>query len=200
MLLSHTKKPSKAQAFELVKILRAGTRELTAPEIDSLINFFAPSPPAAAKTPEQWVVKAAARGKEPRSFLRFMHVKAGIARASDGHRIHRAKTTLSDGAYCPRAMLPVAVPEQTSRDANRLDGLFTNSLQSPFSVEDLTTTAHSFGKETFHVVEVAGVFVNRRYLLEALNGVEQFTAAGKSEKLEGRGRFGDFVIMGVRQK
>ena len=63
--------------------------------------------PAKPKTSEQWVQKAVAQ-KDVRFHLGFVNALSGSLRASDGHRMHIAKTFLADGYY-DRGLCPIEV-------------------------------------------------------------------------------------------
>src|SRR5690606_23936114 len=40
--------------------------------------------------------------KDIREYLQFIHVKDGVASASDGRRLHQVRVGAPDGYYCPR--------------------------------------------------------------------------------------------------
>jgi len=108
--LTHNKKPSKKQAFEIVAALHDGD-ELTQSEKDSLLLYFIGSNnPKKPKTTEQWVATAVAK-KEIREALNYMWVDDGVAYGSDGAVVFYGATELDDGFYDPKTLLQVEVGE-----------------------------------------------------------------------------------------
>lgn len=99
------KKASKAEAFAILLAMKAG-QVPTPKQIDSMLLHFAPKTNEKAKSAIEWVAKAAAV-KDPREYLNYVCVIAGVAYASNGHIAHRADVTVPDGYYCPKTLLRV---------------------------------------------------------------------------------------------
>lgn len=196
MKMTVGKKPSRAEAYALILDMKTGRRELQDHDVDALLRFFAPSLPKRAKTAEQWVAKAAGV-KDERKSLRYVHVKNGFAYASDGHRSHRAETTLDDGFYDPKTMLPVDFTEAP------LDILRTFPDRrnfEPITIEALEHEAvnEKGGKPIEYVRVPDSVAVNRFYFVDAVNEVGTGVVLYTESAMVGDSEFGDWVVMGAR--
>jgi hypothetical protein len=177
-------------------------RPLAPDQIDSLLRYFAPALPKRAKTAEQWVAKAV-NPNDGRDYLRYVYVSNGVACGSDGHRVHRCRTTWPDGYYDPKTQLlvdfkpgGVGFPE--------VDRFFYREGKGPVcSLEDLETGGLAIGPgkrkgliEYNRVPE--GVAVKRKYLMDATNGAETGEVCDYGSRMHGTGEFGDWVIQEVR--
>lgn len=203
MKMAVGKKPSRAEAYALVMDMKTGRRELEDYDVDALLRFFAHALPKRAKTAEQWLAKATAGPGQPRMSLRYIRVDDGVAYASDGHRAHRCKTTLGDGYYDPKTMLPV--------DLNEV----------PADIKRVFPSRHDFKESTIEALEAGAspclekdarpleyvrvpdsVAVARGYFLDAVNSAETgpvfYAEGGSASKIVGDSEFGDWVVMGLR--
>lgn len=197
-------KPSRTEAYALVLDMKLGRRDLADYDVDALLRFFAPALPKRAKTAEQWVAKAAADKYEIRKALQYVKVEDGVAYASNGHRAHRCKTTLADGYYDPRTMLPVDMEERPI-DIKRV-------FPSRDACEETAIEALEYGALTCkekdarpleYVRVPKSVAVARGYFEEAVNGAETgpvfyASAPSHAQKMVGDTEFGDWVIMAMR--
>lgn len=67
-------------------------------------HFFMPGKAPAKKAttcPWTWLALAI-DPKDIREYLQFIHVRDGVASATDGHRLHQVRVDAPDGHYCPR--------------------------------------------------------------------------------------------------
>lgn len=67
--------------------------------LSELYKYFKPSKNKKPKTETEWLALALADKKNVRPQLRFFHVENGTIYATDGHRVHYAKTELKNGYY-----------------------------------------------------------------------------------------------------
>jgi len=201
MKMSDAKAATRNTAFELMLYLKQGL-PLAPDQIDSLLRYFAPALPKRAKTAEQWVAKAV-NPNDGRDYLRYVYVSNGVACGSDGHRVHRCRTTWPDGYYDPKTQLladfkpgDVGFPE--------VDRFFYREGKGPVcGLENLETGILTVGTgkggapiEYKRVPE--GVAVNRKYLMDATNGAETGEIHDYGTRMHGTSEFGDWVIQGVR--
>lgn len=189
IILTHTAKPPRKEAFSLA--CKARTHHLTDREIDSLINYFAPSVPTTPKTAFQWVARAVAFN-DVRKYLQYVFVADGVMVATDGHRLHHAATDLKNGFYDPKTGMLVEVdakypewrriiPKRAAMKAHT-DSEEWNAILVP--------------KTSIFAAKIGGVHINKKYLDDAL--------AVPNDVFEGLGVvagdccFGSFVIQGLR--
>lgn len=185
--LTHNIKPSRKEAFELA--LKAKSGQLSEVEIDSLINYFAPSVPSTPKTAFQWVARAVAVN-DIRQYLHFVHVSDGVMYATDGHRLHLAPTDLKNGYYDAKTGLPV--------DDKYIRGRFPDIRRVIPKIETMKEQsapgAHGTsvvkGKSVF-TIEYDGIIFDKKYVDDA--APEKIYT--DHEKLRGANSFGECVIM-----
>lgn len=197
MKMTTGKKPSLTSAYQLILDMKTGRRELDDYDIDALLRFFAPALPKRAKTPEQWVAKAAAGPKEQREALQYARVEDGVMYASNGHRAHRCKTAKADGFYCPKTLLPVDFHGRAI-DISRVFPSRTGLI--PVPSETLESGAiPDKGRLTEYLRVPGGVAVNRVYFEDATNGAPpEEIFYSYATMMFGDSEFGDWVIQGLR--
>lgn len=185
--LSHIKKPSRKEAFDLV--CKAKSHNLTESEIDSLINYFAPSVPSSPKTAFQWVARAVSEN-DIRQYLQFVHVSEGVMRATDGHRLHWANTDLTDGYYDAKTGARV--------DNKYVRGTFPDIRRVIPKIERMTefkdgpiAGTRYVNKKAVFTLSYDGLQFNKKYVDEAIAGRVYID----HEKMRGSNDFGEFVIM-----
>jgi len=187
------KRATKAAAYELVVDIKTGRRVPGPEEIDSLLLYFAPPHPKRAKTDLQWVAKAAAGVHNARPELRYVYVRDGVAVATDGHRAHRAPTTLADGWYDPRTYARVVFdgkyPDLDSVTPDR-------AACQTIAVSDLERGTTDI--KTVYLRVSGGVAVDERYLLDALNSSTDGAVHYTEDTMAGDSEYGDWVIAGLR--
>lgn len=182
--LSHIRKPSRKEAFDLA--CKAKTHHLSESEIDSLINYFAPTVPATPKTAFQWVARAVAVN-DIRKYLQFVHVSGGVMRATDGRRLHWAPTDLADGYYDAKTGLPAKCD---TRYPEVLRVIPKIERMSEFKGSPVAGNRYIYKKEVF-ILTYEGMQFNKKYVDEAIAG----TVYLDHEKMRGSNDFGEFVIM-----
>lgn len=101
---------SKKEACELARDLYTGRRELTEDDKRDLLRYFAPAPSRKKpKSAAEWVALAVGKN-DRRKYLNYLYSDGKSLIASDGHRVHWARTDLAKGYYCPRSLVPM--PDQ----------------------------------------------------------------------------------------
>lgn len=198
-------KAKRAEAFETVKRIREGLGVETR-DLDALLLYFAPPVPKVAKTPLEWVAKAAGDDVK-RPWMAYIFVRKGYAMATDGHRAHRCKTDKADGYYHPATMLQVneaavggEFPAQGDFDRvwPRLDACRTVDVAD---LQLCVDPAEDGKDKTYPKLWTPDreFSVNRSYMLDALNGATSGPAWYQpSNAITGGVEFGDYVIMGMR--
>ena len=203
MLLTHTNKPTKKQAFELVQQLKHG-HHLSGHDVDSLLNYFAPPITKKPKTAIQWVAMAAGKN-DVRQFLNTVRVQAGMATGCDGHRLHECVTDLDDGYYDPKTLCKVDVSDFVGKfpDTSRLWAKVTKANDA---LECHTRDKNMIDIDQTIIINDAGIRCvqtgqgqyQEKYWLEATQGDARLSTA-KEGKAIGRNKFGSFIIMGMRE-
>lgn len=187
--LSHINKPSRKEAFGLA--CKAKSHHLTDAEIDSLINYFAPSVPATPKTAFQWVARAVAID-DVRFYLKYVYVNEGVMVATDGARLHFANTSLADGFYDAKTGFPVTVDArypEWRRIIPKREGMIAHT-------EDQDWATILVPKTSIWAAKIGEVHINKVYLDAAIaRPNEIFEGLGV---VSGDNEFGSFVIQGIR--
>lgn len=97
-------KPSKTHIAEVLASLAKKHPDIM-PDLAMIYgHYFMPGKAPAKKAgtdPWAWLALAT-NPKDAREYLRFIHVKDGVASATDGHRLHQVRIDVPDGLYCPR--------------------------------------------------------------------------------------------------
>lgn len=194
MKLSHNNKPSRNEAY--LKLLdlkeRVPSEEYV---IDLLINYFAPSVPKVPKTAFQWVAKAVADDRDIRKYLRYVHVLDGEMVATDGHRLHIAKTNLANGFYDPKTGLP-AECDMKYPDIKRVTPTHGESVEP---CDEWRCETKLIDKKPLIASDVGGCFFNNVYLFDAMaDSKSDSLVLDPKGALKGENQFGTFVIMPMR--
>lgn len=98
------RKPSKEHIATVLSDLAERHPDIM-PELAMIYgHYFMPGKPTAKKaTTDPWAWLALAiNPKDVREYLQFIYVRAGVATATDGHRLHQVQIDAPDGYYCPR--------------------------------------------------------------------------------------------------
>ena len=193
--LSHNNKSNKKEAFNILLDAKCSTvpNQLSNNDIDSLINYFAPVIPKVSKSVEQWVAKAVAK-KDVRFNLNYLHVKDSVIYGCDGSRIHWGKTVLKDGYYDPKTLLPVDCDKKYP-DMNRvIDVNFENMYNESLK--------HTFIFGGCHCYLLNETNYQQSFINDAVNNNDSivFHVNDTNEKLRGYSQFGEFIVMGMRDK
>ena len=185
--LTHTKKPTRKEAFDLA--CKAKSHPLTEVEIDSLINYFAPSVPSSPKTAFQWVARAVAIN-DIRFYLNYVYVSEGVMYATDGHRLHWADTDLANGYYDAKTGLPA-----------KCDGKYPDVRRVIPRLEQMqkfdgspTAGARYINRKEVHTLTYGDLEFNRGYV----NDASPTAVYLDTQKMRGSNEFGEFVIMCMR--
>jgi hypothetical protein len=175
MKLETITRPKKAEAYDLIVELHKGGK-LTAYETSMLVNYFSPPLPKKSKTAWQYVAKAVSE-TYTQGMMRYVHVEAGVAYATDGHRIHWAPVDLADGSYSAKTgavVEDVDTGEAIRRIKNLIDEPRTPVGQGKAETAKLETyKAPVAGSETVVKLEY-GMHVQLPYLLDAINHEKVF--------------------------
>ena len=188
--LTHTKKPTRKEAFDLA--CKAKSHHLTEGEIDSLINYFAPSVPSSPKTAFQWVARAVAIN-DTRQYLQFVHVSDGVMYATDGHRLHWADTDLANGYYDAKTGARV--------DDKFVRGQYPDVRRVIPKIEQMqkfdgspTAGARYINRKEVHTLTYGDLEFSRGYV----NDAAPVAVYLDSQEMRGSNEFGEFVIMCMR--
>jgi hypothetical protein len=157
----YIKRPSKGEAFDIVRRVAHG-EALLENDITSLLSYFQPPAPKAAEG-WKWVAQAVAHKNDVREYLRFMYSRNGFLYGTDGHRAHRMPTTWDDGFYHPATCEPVDLDRYEYPDVDRV---IFNQLPGVGIDPDTLPTCEP-AKKVIAVELPGGVWVNRKYLLQA---------------------------------
>jgi hypothetical protein len=199
--LSRTaRKANKKAAYDMAVKLKKG-ETLNVDELDSLLLYFAPSLPKKATSAMQWVAKAAAVNEE-RKYLNYVRVQNGTAYASDGGRMHIAKSDLPEGWYCPLTLASVT-PDLRAPDYLRVTKRRADAATTRATLGELTKGIE--GKSPYLLHPVLDTAVNENHLLDALNtqaddAAFEYEEYNSSYRIHGSHEFGDFIVMPMRVK
>lgn len=158
-----TKKPTKAQAFDIIKKLAKG-KILDEAETSKLLLYFAPPAGARPKTAFEWVSKATAKGKLvhwSRSKWKCVRVEQGRIIASDGHRLHIAKAPegLKTGWYLPgKEPIKTDLPDWCYDWRPVVDGIENGDWH------EMPTDPPQHYIEDKLAVQIGGLWIQRQYL------------------------------------
>lgn len=102
-------KPSKTDVGHTLARLAESHPDIMPDLAEMYGHFFMPgkAPAKKAATCKWSWLALAINPKDIRDYLRFIHVKDGVASATDGHRLHQVWVDALDGYYCPRTFVPV---------------------------------------------------------------------------------------------
>lgn len=198
MKLSHTDRLSRSAIFAKLLAAKNGA-ELGEYGLDCLINYFAPSVPKKPKDAFDWVAKAVADDRDVRKYLMFVYVEDGEMVATNGNRMHIAKTSLPNGFYDPRSRLQVEVDAKYPQYKRVVPKLGTMECDGGRKCW-MTNATQIKGKEIFYVT-IGDVNVNRTYLDESLAtfaGVHWSSSPGPAGQVSGECEFGRYIIQGMR--
>lgn len=87
-----------AELYEQLAQLEDFEKSGAEKKLIELYRFFKPTPPKTAKTAFDWVGQAVSTEKH-RDYIHHIFVADGRMQATDGHRLHVAKTDLKNGFY-----------------------------------------------------------------------------------------------------
>jgi len=195
--LSHTDKPTRAEAFAMLLAFAESAGPMEPDTLSSLLNFFTIPVPKIAKTAEQWVAKACAGADEQRNQLRGLYVCQGVAFGSDGKRLHRAPTLLPDGYYRPTSLLPIDYHEPYPSAVYELIAKPALSAERTLRLDACPSRLSADNTRICSLVP--GGDFKAQYLTDAANGDTTLTywwcGAGM---IHGRSQFGDYLVMGIR--
>lgn len=169
MQLFTARKPDRAEAFDLILKLASGDK-LTNYDTSLLVNYFSPKLPAKAKTPFDYVAKAV-NGKDIRKFLHYVHIRGGVAYASDGYRIHYAAVDLEDGIYST-AGVP-ALDTDAEADGEKIENLKPKSI-GQWEAAVFDDCEQFLVEERIWIVKVGKTPVQLKYLKPAINHQAEF--------------------------
>ena len=176
-IAANVKKPTKRQAFDLVKelIYKAGDLDDN-PRLQAdyarLYSYFLPPVPTKAKTPELWVSKAMAKNNA-RGYLRFLYSDGKRLIATNGHYLHLCPTTLAEGFY--NTELEPVGDQGKYPDIDRV--IPSVPRQDDWQAVELSSCAVTEGQGAIMNIEVLpGTFLSRSYLMATLNGQTSFSA------------------------
>lgn len=182
------KKPySKKEAYAAAAALLSKQGEGV--DLDRLLLYFAPPKPRKCSTPEEWVARAAAV-KDVREYLRYLYVAAdGWAVATDGARMHWARTTWAPGWYDPRTLKRVEEPQGRYVDWQRVipPAHSVQAAEGEWAI--VPAGAH------VAVRLPSGMAVMQHYFLDAEPSGEIGVFGGG---ITGNSQWGQFVIIRVR--
>ena len=171
---AHMKKPTKMHIVHLLRdLMEQDATEFNDLQLAELFSFFMPPVPAAAKTPAQWVAKAAAKD-DVRYYLNNVYSTGTTLIATNGHHMHWIETDeYAEGYYLPNTLDAVNVDAKYP-NTDRVIPKRVASERHRIALEDLEVKQVSWqveGKETLLTSYVLpnGTTVQKNYLDAAFN-------------------------------
>lgn len=160
-------KPTKAEILALIRdIIDSDNYTLNDRETAELFSYFIPATPQRAKTPQQWVARAAA-AKDIRNYLNFVYSDGERLIATDGHRLHWIETEEYPKGYYIPSTLDAITCNDTYPDIDRvIPATYAKDCQqcklSEFKVIDT-------GKHGLAYKLPNDTYVNKKYLAAVYN-------------------------------
>lgn len=166
-------KPNKKLAQQMVASLYKDAHEEDQKVLASLYNYFMPAMPKIAKTDLEWAFKARETGKDARLYLEFSHSDGENLVGTDGHRVHISPTNLAKGYYDGQGNA-IDFDKTYQRDFPDYKRTIprTNMVQT-FDTDYLELSNRDIPTYIFPLKDLT-LYLNRRYVEEALNGVKEF--------------------------
>lgn len=201
MINAGIKRPNKSEAFNIVRDALLTGDALTSNQLQALLLYFAPPVPAKPKTGAQWVARAAGT-KDTRKWVNYLHSDGRHLYGTDGHRMHRCRTDLPAGAYCPRTLLPVTGDSAAwpTEIVERVRGWFSEPHAQSHGAITSVDCVRDITQDKFRLnvswLPDSDVRVQSEYLDQA--APEWLGALGPTDKVFGGNEFGDFIIMPIR--
>lgn len=195
MKLSHTDRLSRRDIFAKLMALKSG-QEFGEYHLDALINYFSPPVPKEPRDAFDWVAKAVSDDRDVRKYLRYVYVEDGEMVATNGHRMHIAKTELPNGFYDPRTRLLVdtdAKYPDYKRVIPKLEKMECDTGRKCW----ITSAMQLRGKEVFYVT-IGDVAINKMYLDEAMATLDGVHWAKHQNQIAGENKFGTYIVQGIR--
>lgn len=189
-------KPTRKKAYSIILSLRESLGPEHADDLESLINYFAPAVPKNPKTAFEWVAAAAGKS-DVRFYLNYVYVENGRMVATDGARLHLAKTDLANGFYDPKTGR-IAKVDAKYPDIERVIPK-TGTMKEASTEKILTEVRGSVVPSRVKIV-APGVQIDESYFLQAK--VEEkifYSGEWQTAIVSGGNEFGTFVIMGLRR-
>lgn len=186
--LSHTKKPSRGEAFAMLLKMEPSR------DVDSLLNYFAPAVPKTSRDSFEYCAKAVADDRDIRTYLRYVYVENGDIVATNGHRMHYGKTDLANGFYDPKTRLPVDISMKYP-EWRRIIPKRAGMAPAP---QDTYTEAHRIGGKQVFAKRIGRACINSQYLDQAgANPADMFVDNDRNV-VAGDAEHGSYVIQGIR--
>ena len=186
--LSHTRKPSRGEAFAMLLKMEPSR------DVDSLLNYFAPSAPKTPRDSFEYCAKAVADHHDVRAYLRYVYVEGGDIVATDGHRMHYGTTDLTDGFYDPKTRLPVDVSHkypEWRRIVPKREGMSVGP-------HDIGSEVHRSGSTPVFATCLGGANINNVYIAQAGADTGRIYVDMHRNLVAGDTGHGAYVIQGIR--
>lgn len=201
MVNAGIKRPSKSEAFEIVRDALLAGDTVTSNQLQALLLYFAPPVPARPKTAEQWVARAVGT-RDIRPWVNYLQSDGQYLYGTDGHRMHRCPTDLPVGAYCPKTLLPVTGTDAAAPSVavDRMGGWFSVSHTQTHGAITSADCERDITNDKFQLnisqLPDSDVKVQSKYLDQA--APEWLAVLGPNDRIYGGSEFGDFIIMPIR--
>jgi hypothetical protein len=192
-----TKAANRKGAYAIARSIAAGETISECQKL-ALLLYFAPSVPAKAKTPEQWLARFVANDKDVRSFLRYLHSDGTNMRATDGHILGWAPTNKPAGYYHPKTGDPVECSLVYPNIKRVIPTRNRNSVAvDPFTVQVIDRESN--GKSS-PLVKIGPAHFQKTSFDKVANGgpVAMLMGVSQYDNARGRGPLGEFVITAIR--
>lgn len=200
-LATGQKKPTKSQAFSIIKLLAADHGLENDPDMAKLYAYFLPPLPKKAKTPFEWVARAMA-DKDIRYYLNYVYITDKVIVATDGHRLHIVNNDdqLEPGFYNKAGDKVESPGFAPYPDYERVIPDIKDIEPITMSTKDLDVKEHE-GLIVYVIpCENECVYVQKPFLDACSNGdILTIYAKGKNDAIRVFG-YGEAVIMPVRQR
>jgi len=178
------------------------TVTLSRGEAERLYKQYLPKLPARAKTAEQWAAKAVTGARDCRYYLQYLYSDGENLIATDGHRLHRVKTTsYAPGFYCPKSFNPVDVDVKYPDCERFFQG---EPVLRKYHLSNARRCVISYRGKDFQVIKLPSengdVGLNAQYINDATNNnsTADLYIASPKEPVYGVSEFGEFVVMPMR--
>lgn len=175
-------KPKKPQVQDIIKAMFAQTSDVDQQKkLAAIYKYFMPAIPKEAKTDQEWVFKATSK-EATRPYLHFSYCDDENLVATDGHRLHYIPAQ-GDKGYQDQNGAPITLAlNLTFPDYKRvIPTTFKWTIKvelSELEIVPIITLSKKVVAYVIHVNNKLSIGVNKKYLEEALNGLDKVIISG----------------------
>ena len=145
------------------------------------------------KTAEQWVCKAVAKN-DIREWVNYLYAHDGYLYGTDGHMMHRVKTTLINGYYNPLTMLPAPHITRNCPIIDKIEYFFPSiSHGDVVGIDEASETQQTSRLSLKWSCSVYSF--DHKKVMTSINNDVAVKLHIDNDKLRGVSEFGQFIIM-----